>query len=138
MIREGIKKAQMRSKAGMKTEWNFQKRARESSGEELVRECMREMRKRIERGRELLGWELEKKDCFGNKSINVKEMCVCVCVCVERKKGGIKELWERIEESKKNFQEKERWKKIRNAKYNIFVWYKWVKEDGVPEYLKRG
>lgn len=45
-------------------------------------------------------------------------------------------LWKRIEESKRNLQQGERWERIRNARYN--VWYKWIKEDGVPEYLRRG
>lgn len=124
IIREEIKRAKMRSKAGIKTGWNFKKRAREDSGEELFRECMKEMRERIGRGRELLGWELERKDCFGDRGINVKEM--------ERKRREIEELWKRIEESEKSFQKKERWKRIRNARYNILVWYKWVKEDRVP------
>lgn len=58
MIREEIKREKMRNRAG-RGAWDFEKRAREFGGEELIRECRREIRKRIGRGRELSEWEIE-------------------------------------------------------------------------------
>lgn len=37
---------------------------------------------------------------------------------------------------KKEVQRKEIWEKIENSKYNVL--YKWIKEEGVPQYLKNG
>lgn len=47
MIREEFKREKMRSRLERRV-WNFEKRAKEGSGGELVRQCMREMRERIE------------------------------------------------------------------------------------------
>lgn len=34
-------------------------------------------------------------------------------------------------------QKKERRKEIRNIRYNFRVWYKWIKEDHVPDHLRK-
>lgn len=44
-------------------------------------------------------------------------------------------LWERIEETERNMQKEKRWERMRNTRCN--VWYKWIKEERVPKYLKR-
>lgn len=54
---------------------------------------------------------------------------------VKRRRGGRNGLWVRFEETEKNIQEKERWEGIRDTKYN--VWYRWIKKDNVPEYLRK-
>lgn len=38
----------------------------------MVRECMREMRERIERGKELSEWKIERKDFVGDRRIDEK------------------------------------------------------------------
>lgn len=44
--------------------------------------------------------------------------------------------YEVLEEKKKNKQKMERMNRIRNSKYN--KWYKRIRTEGIPEYLKRG
>lgn len=41
-----------------------------------------------------------------------------------------------IEREEREKQRGKRWEKIRESKYNR--WYKKVKEEGIPEYLKKG
>ena len=43
--------------------------------------------------------------------------------------------WREIEEEMKSRQGRERWRKVVESKYNS--WYRVVKEEGKPEYLKK-
>jgi len=43
---------------------------------------------------------------------------------------------EELIRKEKKMQREERWERIRNSRYN--EWYKWVKKEGVPGYLKKG
>lgn len=54
---------------------------------------------------------------------------------MKRGRGERDGLWERFEKTEKNIQEKERWEDIRDTRYN--VWYRWIKKDNVPKYLRK-
>ena len=41
-----------------------------------------------------------------------------------------------MEKGKREMQKEERWEKIRASKSN--KWYKWIKGDRIPGYLKKG
>lgn len=43
--------------------------------------------------------------------------------------------WKSVIEGEREKQGEERWNKIENGKYN--QWYKWIKKEGIPEYLKK-
>lgn len=43
--------------------------------------------------------------------------------------------FERVIERNMELQKEDRWKRIRESKYN--KWYGWVKEEGMPDYMKK-
>ncbi|EZA53803.1 hypothetical protein X777_06867 [Ooceraea biroi] len=55
-------------------------------------------------------------------------------VTEKREKGET--LVEELIKAGKEIGKEERWKRIRESNYN--KWYKWIKGDGIPEYLKKG
>lgn len=104
------------------------KRVMGGEGGELVNICMREMRGRAGRGKGTSKWEIERKDFLGQRGVEVRNLEE-----KEREGGGI---WEGVEEEERRIQREEREEKIRKGSYNI--WYRWYKEEGIPEYLRRG
>lgn len=54
---------------------------------------------------------------------------------MEEKRGGDESWFKELEEREKEKQKEERWEKIRDSRYNR--WYKVIKGEGVPEYLRR-
>lgn len=63
----------------------------------------RDEEKRIKRGKELLGWKIERKDFLEkirNREIDVKE--------IERERGEGGGLWERIKGFERDLQKRER------------------------------
>lgn len=76
----------------------------------------------------MAGWERERIEFFETRGMDVRE------VGSEEREGG--EIWEEIEKMERRLQEEKRWERIRKLRY--IVWYSRVKEEGMPEYLKKG
>lgn len=55
---------------------------------------------------------------------------------MEGKRDGASEWFEDLEERDGGWQKRERWKRIGKSRYNR--WYKEVKGEGIPGYLKKG
>lgn len=53
---------------------------------------------------------------------------------VEREEGMAE--YSDLEREDRQKQKKERWNKIKESKYN--AWYKEIKKEGIPKYLKKG
>jgi len=89
---------------------------------------LEEIRERMERGKELGGWEEERREFWGE----------------QREAGSNEEgqgtdwrgRFEEIERSSREKEKEGRWEKIRNSRYNR--WYQWVRGEGVPRYLCSG
>jgi hypothetical protein len=81
-----------------------------------------------ERGQAKSGWEQERKEFLEERGMRL----------VEREGKRVEEVgwFEELMKKDKEGQRKERWEKIREARYNR--WYKEIKEEGVPDYLKIG
>ena len=111
-----------------KRAWGFEKRMEERGGSELARECWREMREKASEGKTGSNWEKERREYFEEKGWRTEE--------VERRReegsGWLGEILKKDVEE----QRKERWEKIVRLEYNS--WYKEIKGEGIPEYLKKG
>jgi len=128
MIREELQREKLRTRAGRRA-WSFEKRLEEGRGSELARECRREIRERGLEGKKgtFVGWEKERREYFKDRGIKLEEM--------ERKKEDGELRWEDIESRGKRRQRDERWERINNSEYN--KWYKQIKGEGIPGYLKK-
>jgi len=127
LVREELRREKLRGRAG-KRAWKFEKRLEEGRGSKIVRECREEMRSRGKKGRVMVGWEEERRNFFEVRGVRIEEV---------EKRGmedgkWIRELEKRDEERQKD----ERRRKIRESGYN--KWYKEVKGEGIPSYLKKG
>lgn len=100
---------------GQRGEKGYERRLEEGKRSGLGRECREEMR-------EIQG----RKKFFEERGIGIKEW--------ENREG--EGLVEELMKRDKKKQRKERWERIRNSKFN--KWYKEVKGEGIPEYLKKG
>lgn len=121
MVREKLQRDLLRGRAGMRA-WNFEKKLEEGKGGELARKCWEEMKGRIRRGKEGIGWEEERRRFIKERGWKMEEM--------------VELRGEELIERKRRLQKEERWKRIWGSEYNR--WYKWVKGEGVPGYLKKG
>jgi len=99
----------------------------EGRGSELARMCWEEVRKRAKRGERLSAWEKERQEFFEMRGRELKE------VEEERERGIF--YFSKVEEWDRNKQRQERWAKISESRHN--KWYKRVKGEGIPEYLKK-
>lgn len=54
--------------------WRFKKRMEEGKRSELARICWEEMRGRARRGRELSGWEKERREFFSRMEMGIEEV----------------------------------------------------------------
>jgi len=88
----------------------------------LARKCWEEMRDRWRKGKVIGRWEQERKEFYRERGVEEGE----------EERIGYEEL-ERRERQKQSTDRKE---KIEASKYN--KWYKVIKKEGVPEYLKKG
>lgn len=127
MVREELGKDKFRIGVGRKAV-GFEKKLEEGRGGMLARKCLEEMKRRIREGKKLSSWEEERKKFFEERGKEVKEM-------EERREEG-EEVYEGWEERDREKQKEERWERIRESRYNR--WYEGIKEEGVPEYLKKG
>lgn len=72
--------------------------------------CLRELRDRVEKGSELTDWELERKEFFEMREVEIMEMGK------QEDEGG--ELWKIIEKKERELQDAERWGRIRESRYD--------------------
>lgn len=77
---------------------------------ELSRKCWREMKKRVAKGKEISGWEEEKRTFFESKEVRLDE------VVEEGKEAG--EWFAGLERKDVEDQKRERWRKINESRYN--------------------
>lgn len=130
LVREELQRDKLEGRAGRRA-LGFEKRLEEGKGSKLARKCMREWRERWRKGKIREGWEEERKDFFERRGMGVEEM--------ERRReeeeggGEWEREWERGERER---QRRERWEKIRESRYNR--WYREIKGEGIPGYLKKG
>ncbi|CAD6219041.1 GSCOCG00011509001-RA-CDS [Cotesia congregata] len=127
LVREELQRDRLEGKAGIRA-WSFEKRAEEGGGGEIVRRCRSEMKKRIRAGRGLCGWEAERKDFFENRGWRLEE--------VESRWESGTMKGEELVNIEIRRQERERWEKILVSESNRD--YKFIKEKGIPGYLKKG
>jgi len=125
MVREELQRDKLRGRAGRKAR-TFEKRMEEGGGSELGRECWEEIRKR--EGKATDGWEKKRKYLcergrIGGEGVRVGEK-------------GEENWFNKIIEMDIELQRRERKKKINESRYNKL--YKEIKEEGIPEYLKKG
>ena len=86
------------------------------------------MKERAEKNRKLSKWEKERKVFFEERDL-WKEG-----IAWKREEGMME--FSIIDRKEKERQRKERWEKIRDSRHN--TWYKQIKEEGIPEYLRKG
>lgn len=88
------------------------------------------MRRRWRKGKIGSSWERERNKFFDDRGIGIEEVG-------RRREEG--EAWFReIVQSDIGIGkgERERWERISGSRYNR--WYKMVKNEGIPDYLKKG
>jgi len=66
LVREELQREKLRSRARTRI-WNFEERLIGGGGEEISRWCLEEIRKRMERGKELGRWEEERREFWGDQ-----------------------------------------------------------------------
>jgi len=127
LIREELQREKLRCRA-VRRAWGYERRLEEERGSELGRECRGEMKKRIKEGKASTEWEKGRIRFWENKGIGIEEIEV----------RGMEEVGiiEELIYKDKAEQRIERWERIREGKF--CKWYKEIKGDGIPEYLKIG
>ncbi|XP_071642133.1 uncharacterized protein [Temnothorax longispinosus] len=121
MVRDELEREKMGARAS-KRAWKFERKLEEGRGGKIAKKCLEEMKERWKKERIIGRWEQERKDYW--EGIGVE-------------KGGEEGLTEEaIEHKEKAKQRQERMGKIMESKYNR--WYKRIRKDGIPEYLKKG
>jgi len=127
MVREELERDKLRGRAARRA-WNFEKRLEEGKGGKLAKDCLEEIKKRIEKGRRVSNWEKEREEYFKGKGLGE------LAWKREEKEGMIG--YEAVERKEKEEQREERMEKIEGSKFN--KWYKRIRSEGIPEYLKKG
>lgn len=125
LVREELQREKLRSRAG-KRACKYEQRLLEGGGSLWARKCLEEVRGRTRKSEGQSGWEAERKRFFENRGEDIKEW-------EEMRTEEERNSWE---ESENRIQNEERWERIRNGNFSRF--YKWVKGEGVPEYLEKG
>ncbi|XP_067208521.1 golgin subfamily A member 6-like protein 26 [Linepithema humile] len=126
LVREELQREKIRGRAD-KRAWGFEKRLEEGGGSEIARECRKEMKERFKEGKVRSDWEKERKKFFEEREITIEE--------VERKREEGEEWYGELERKDREEQRKERWERIKESRFNR--WYRKVKGEGIPGYLKR-
>jgi len=127
LVREEMQRQMMRSRAGRRA-WGMEKKLEEEKGSRIAQACLREIRDKALRGKELSEWERERSQFFKDRGIEIREW--------ERKRERGEIEFEEIDIRDKERQREERWERINKAKFNR--WYGWEKRKGIPEYLEKG
>ncbi|XP_043276027.1 uncharacterized protein [Venturia canescens] len=127
MVREELQRDKLKVRSGMRA-WGYEKRLETGKGGELARRCRGEMKRRAGRRQEAGGWESERKEFYLRMGWDLEE--------VERRwqSGDMKR--ENIVREERVRQEEGRWERIIKSRSNRD--YKFVKERGIPRYLKKG
>lgn len=126
MVREELQREKIKFRAA-KRAWGFERRIEQKRGGELAEKCWEEVRKRGKKGKEMGGWEGERRKFFENRGVKVEEM--------EKRREEGRDWFEEVVKEKKRKQREERWERIRESSYNR--WYREMKGEGTPEYLKK-
>jgi len=129
MVREELQREKLRGRMGRRAA-GFERRLEEGRGSGLARMCWEEMRERNRKGRESSGWERERRRFFEERGIEVESEER------ERREGEGDDWFRELEKRDKEKQRRERKERIEKSKSNR--WYKEVKGEGVPGYLKKG
>lgn len=109
MIREELKRNKLRGRAARRA-CNFEKRLKEGKGGKLAKNCLEEIKKRIEKDRKISNGEKEKEEYFKEKDLEE------LAWKREGEEGMIG--YEAVERKEKE-QREERMKKIEGSKFNI-------------------
>ncbi|KMQ83170.1 hypothetical protein RF55_20734 [Lasius niger] len=80
------------------------------------------MKERWRRGKIVGKWKQERMEFFKDREVDDE--------------GEEVSEYERLEERDRIRQRRERWERINDSRYNR--WYKEIKEQEIPEYLKKG
>jgi len=130
LVREELQRDKLSIRAGRRA-WGYERRLKMGKGSDIARKCWEELKGRSRRGGERSGWEGEKREYFEKKGIGWSE----VEKRIEEVEVG--EIWYGVWEREERERQREvRWEAIRKSKYNR--WYKEIKKEGVPGYLKKG
>ncbi|XP_070526501.1 golgin subfamily A member 6-like protein 1 [Cardiocondyla obscurior] len=127
MIREELQREKLRGKAGMRA-WKYEIRLNEGRGDELARWCWKEIKEKAREGKTIERWKKKRKEYYKKMGWSIKE------VEEKRLKGELR--GKVLIKKDKEMQRKERKEKIIESRFNKF--YKRIKKEGVPEYLKKG
>ncbi|XP_071572942.1 uncharacterized protein [Temnothorax nylanderi] len=127
LVREELQREKLRGRAGISA-WRFEKKLEEGKGSELARLCWEELKGREKEGRAGSSWEREREGFFEERGVGLKEL--------ERLREEGDGWHRKLVGVDKETQRKERWEKIEKSDYNR--WYKVIKGEGIPGYLKKG
>ena len=125
MVREEIQRDKLRGKAGRRA-WKYERRLEEGGGSELARMCLEEIKERCRTKKVGSGWEGERRSFWEDRGGSLEELGE------EREEDRVEAIFSK----ERKMQREERWERIVGSDYNR--WYKMVKEEGVPGYLKKG
>lgn len=127
MIREETQREKLRGMTA-KRAWGMERRLEMRNGSRPTRDCWWEIKERALGIGKLSEWEEKRKNFYRKSEIIEDE---------KRENREERELeWQELAKKETELQKEETWKKINNSRYNI--WYKWIKGEGVPSYLKKG
>lgn len=127
LVREELQREKIKERAGRRA-WGFKKRLEEGKGGELARRCWEEIKERRRKGKTNSDWEKEREGFFEKRGVSLEDM--------ERGREEEGVWFGEMEKKEREKQRKERWEKIKGSQYN--TWYKEVKREGIPGYLKKG
>ncbi|XP_071568694.1 uncharacterized protein [Temnothorax nylanderi] len=127
LVREELQREKLRGRAGISA-WRFEKKLEEGKGSELARLCWEELKGREKEGRAGSSWEREREGFLEERGVGLKEL--------ERLREEGDGWHRKLVGGDKETQRKERWEKIEKSDYNR--WYKVIKGEGIPGYLKKG
>lgn len=122
LVREELQRNKLRDRAGLRA-WGFEERIKRDEESKLTRDCLEEIKKRAEKGKNLSSWEKERYNFFTERGLRIT-------VLKEEERKNLK-----ADLIEKRLQKEERWERIENLTFN--KWYKLVKGIGFPEYLKK-
>ncbi|XP_024868799.1 calcium-binding and coiled-coil domain-containing protein 2-like [Temnothorax curvispinosus] len=127
LVREELQREKLRGRAGRRV-WKFGRRLEEGGGSELARRCWEEVKEKSRRRGRLSDWEEGRKKYLSDRGLWEEGE--------GEKKGEQEARLEEMVKWEREVQRAERWERIKESRYS--KWYKKVKKEGIPEYLKKG
>lgn len=122
-----MQREKLSSRAGGRA-WGFEKRLEKEKGSNLARRCWEEMRERTKAGKAGSEWERKRKEFFKERGEKRER--------IENMREEEEEWFEKLIRKDRKKQREERLERIAELRYNS--WYKRVKREGIPNYLKKG